>query len=355
MIPRGLKLIEDPLQGIPIEQRRAVIRKIGDEAKTKYDKLTAELGEHLRPIEPKHTVCCSVYLLAFTGDKPYSEKDFSFGQHEAELLQAFLLRHPIEFYEKFIGTPDQVQRVLDITKEISAARLRTPYAEVPDDNEEFARRSIIEEIRLHTQLIRGDFYPEQLKRLFRQFLVRLEPDFKKVHQISPAVIFDLLMRLTLLLEDRLNDHVQKVAKFYSAKTLEKVVDAYKAAFPSVNVSIEDLRSLSPGKKDKEILGQAKVALLAHSDLRIRDIFEATTEGVSRELHAIDPDADLPSALAVLDQLSLSFGELSEKPIDHVIMDNPVWCRPLIKSGEVWLWPLPTTFTSYCPSIFRHFL
>jgi hypothetical protein len=137
--------------------------------------------------------------------------------------------------------------------------------------------------------------------------------------------------------------------------LEKVVDAYKAAFPSVNVSIEDLRSLSPGKKDKEILGQAKVALLAHSDLRIRDIFEVTTEGVSRELHAIDPDADLPSALAVLDQLSLSFGELSEKPIDHVIMDNPVWCRPLIKSGEVWLWPLPTTFTSYCPSIFRHFL
>jgi hypothetical protein len=199
VLPRGLKRIEDPLQGVPVEQRIAVIRKIGEEAKAEYERLTTGLDDRLRPIEPEHTACCSAYLLAFTGDKPYSEKDFSFGQHEAELLQAFLLRQPIDFYEKQVGTPDQVQRALDITKAIAAARLKTPYAEIPDNKEEFARRSIIEEIRLHTQLIRGDFYPEQLKRLFRQCLARLEADFKKVNGISPVTVFDLLMQLTLLI------------------------------------------------------------------------------------------------------------------------------------------------------------
>jgi hypothetical protein len=48
MIPRGLKRIEEPLKGIPVEQRIAAIRRIGEEAKTKYERLTAELGHPLK-------------------------------------------------------------------------------------------------------------------------------------------------------------------------------------------------------------------------------------------------------------------------------------------------------------------
>jgi hypothetical protein len=80
--------IEDPLDGMPVEERIKMLRDIGAEAKVKYERLIGDLANRLRKIEPEHAICCAGYLLTFTGDKPIWAEGYSFGQHQAELLQA---------------------------------------------------------------------------------------------------------------------------------------------------------------------------------------------------------------------------------------------------------------------------
>src|SRR4051794_25813266 len=127
---RGLVKFEDPLEGVPAEERLKILRQIGAEAKAKYEQLIGELEARLRKIEPEHVICSAGYLLVFTGDKPVWADSYSFGQHQAELLQALLLRRPPDFYERVVGTPDQVQSALDLVKDISDARLKIPYADI---------------------------------------------------------------------------------------------------------------------------------------------------------------------------------------------------------------------------------
>jgi hypothetical protein len=83
---------------------------------------------------------------------------------------------------------------------------------------DFSRRLVIEEIRSHTQVIRGDFYPEQHARLLRPILERIDNSFKAQFGVAARTIFDLLARICLRIEDRLNLHVHKISRIFGAHT-----------------------------------------------------------------------------------------------------------------------------------------
>jgi hypothetical protein len=92
-------------------------------------------------------------------------------------------------------------------------------------------------------------------------------------------------------------------------------------------------------------------MLSHSDLRIRDIFCIPEGEIETELKAIDADADVNAAKSIIKKLSMSLGDTAANPIDHMILDNPVWARPFVKFNDEIYLPLPTTFSSYCLNIF----
>jgi hypothetical protein len=347
-----MSFLKDPFEGMSQAERIKAARELGEKAKKEFTELVDAIAAKLKPIEPIHAVCCAGYLLVFTGDKPITEKGYSFGQHQAELLQAILLRHPIGFYEGVVGTPDQVEEALDLSKQLTATRLSAQYVDFPDDETEFSRRLVIEAMRSHTQVIRGDFYPEQHPRLFRPILERIDNSFKTHFGIAATTIFDLLRQISLRIEDRLNVHVQKISKVFGARTLKAAVAAYKDSFPGVKIEIEDLRELIPGATDAERLPQARMAMLAHSDLRVPDIFTLTVDDIREELESLEAADALDSVKSVINALSIAFGELADKPIDHIVMDNPAWTRPFIRLDEQWILPVPTTVYSYYPDLFR---
>ncbi len=127
--------------------------------------------------------------------------------------------------------------------------------------------------------------------------------------------------------------------------------AYKKAFPDVSLEPDELRKHFNGLSDEDMCEQAKYMLLGHSDLRVRDVFTLTHDEIKAALEEIDAKADLAAAEAIIDKLSMSLGDASNKSVDHLFLDNPVWSRPFVKYGDEYLLPLPTTFTSYCMDIF----
>lgn len=349
---RGMVRMEDPFEGIPVPERMKIIRQVGVKAKETSAQLKEDIDSQLKRLEPIDCICTAGFLLVFTGDKATKGGEYSFGQHQAELLQALLMRHPQEFYEGLVGAPEQIEAALDLAKGLTDASLKIPYADIPEDEEEFHRRSVMEAMRLHTQVMRGEYYPEQWTRLYRPSLERISARFSAVYGIAPTAIYDVAQRLMLSIEDRLNEHVQRCAAFYKERTLGKIARAYRKSFPDTEeVDIEELRKLFGGGKDEEIIDQVKMMMVAHANLKLRGVFTITEKEFGEVLASVDAKSSLEAAKAVFDKISLSFGDVAEKPIDHVIMDNPVWSRPMIKVGDEWVFPLPTTFSSYCSTIF----
>jgi hypothetical protein len=347
---RELVQLTDPFGEMPVADRQKLVKEIGIKARNEFERLKADLDNQLKPLEPIHCMCSAAYYMVFSISGGAQGSD-AFGQHHAELLQALLLRHPIEFYEGVVGTPDQVQAALDLAKNLATERAKVPYASIPEKEDEFVRARVVEEMRTYTQVMRGEYYPEQLKRLFRPCLERVAEPFIAEYRIAPATVFDLVRRLARKIEDRLNEHVQRIASFFGQPTLSKMVKAYKKAFPTVTLELDKLRELLGNRPDREILQQAKVLMLSHSDLRIRDIFCIPEGEIEAELKVIDANADAKAAKAVIDKLSMSLGDTATNPIDHIILDNPVWARPFVKFNDEIYLPLPTTFSSYCLNIF----
>lgn len=347
---RELVQVADPFGEMPVADRQKLMKEIGVKARDEFERLKADLDNQLKRLEPIHCMCSAAYYMVFSISGGAQGSD-AFGQHHAELLQALLLRHPIEFYEPIVGTPDQVQAALDLAKNLATERLKVPYASMPEKEDEFVRVRVVEEMRSYTQVMRGEYYPEQLKRLFRPCLERVAEPFIAEHGIAPATVFDFVRRLASKIEDRLNDHVQRIASFLGQPTLSKMVKAYKKAFPSVEVEIDKLREMLGNRPDRETLQQAKALMLSHSDLRIRDIFCIPDGEIESELRAIDADADVNAVKVVIQKLSMSLGDTAASPIDHMILDNPVWARPFVQFNNQIYLPLPTTFSSYCLNIF----
>jgi hypothetical protein len=347
---RELVPMTDPFGEMPVADRQKMMKELGLKARDEFERLKADLDNQLKPLEPIHCMCSAAYYMVFSISGSAQGSD-AFGQHHAELLQALLLRHPIEFYDGVVGTPNQVQSALDLTTTLATERMKVPYASMPDKEDEFIRARVVEGMRAYTQVMRGEYYSEQLKRLFRPCLERVAEAFIAEYHIAPATVFDLVRRLAIKIEDRLNEHVNRVASFFGQVTLAKVVKAYKLAFPTVDIELDKLREMLGNRPDREILQQAKVMMLSHSDLRIRDIFCIPEDEIGSELKAIDANADVSAAKSIIEKLSMSLGDTGASPIDFMILDNPVWARPFVKFNDEIYLPLPTTFTSYCLNIF----
>ncbi len=208
----------DPFGDMPVEDRKKIIREIGQKAKDTFEKLKADSDNQLQYLEPIHCMCLSAYYMVFSVSRQDDGSYGKFGQHQAELLQALLLRHPVDFYKADVGTPQQVQTAIDLASNLMEERGNSHLADIPEDSSTHARARVIQGMRMYTQVMRGEYYPEQLKRLFRPSLVRIDEFFIKAHGISPTTVFDLVEKLALGIQDRLNAHVKKVSSFIREST-----------------------------------------------------------------------------------------------------------------------------------------
>ena len=110
---RELVPLVDPFGEMPVTERQKLMKEIGVKARGEFERLKADLNTQLKPLEPIHCMCSAAYYMVFSISGGAQGSD-AFGQPHAELLQALLLRHPIEFYDAIVGTPDQVQSYAEL-------------------------------------------------------------------------------------------------------------------------------------------------------------------------------------------------------------------------------------------------
>jgi hypothetical protein len=105
----------------------------------------------------------------------------------------------------------------------------------------------------------------------------------------------------------LNVHVHKISRIFGARTLKAVAATYLDAFPGEKFEADSLRELFPDMTDSERVPHVRMAMIAHSNLRLPAVFTLTVDDLREELEHLKAAEALDGAKSVLNALSITFG------------------------------------------------
>lgn len=129
----------------------------------------------------------------------------------------------------------------------------------------------------------------------------------------------------------------------SAKNVAEAVERYYQLLPQSDSSPEDMLKLF--RERKAGLREAKAMLLSHSDLWLPANFTFSFDDI---VNLYPGEVSRVALQRVVEGWTLSFGDLADADPEHFFMGNPVWTRPLIKTGDDdYFIPIVGLFLSFC--------
>jgi hypothetical protein len=340
----------DPLRNLDADQRDALAKSLAKESRLRFDKNLSDLTEIAGCISPLHILsmlaCYSLMApvreAAHAGNRPLSGTRVQQGQ--VELFQALLLKNVPKCFTP--PEPDLSQRVFDGLPNLFEAH---GFMQMPLDIEEVSQEQaavhlVQSYLRNHTASVRNWGYFSAMVRISTELFSALDRDFEKEYRITLTQSIALFEHLIRRLEELISEkYLRRMQVIYQAKTPAGMAKAVGENFKEFE-GVEELQDIlsHPGMSERD--ARQAVFMAAESILPTLFIFESDV--VADEL-ALNPS----SVRNLLDCLSLSFGALSEATPEKIILENPVWTRPLIKLGEgVYFCAMPQVLMSFVFSI-----
>jgi hypothetical protein len=264
--------------------------------------------------------------------------------HHVELLQAVMLRHQRRTFSLEPPSSDHLGflRHLLLTATRTFSQKRAAEIQPETSLEEIHRRAIQEDFRLATMAVRNWGYGEQMLRTVAAVFAPLDGEVEACLGVRIGHLLAMYRVLLTNMNRRLQEHVRKLQVLLKVTTVAEGLEAFEAEFAS--------------------LGEAGVHLaaadrlgLATEDIRERLI--SLSDNFTPDIYTFDlvqaveayPGPVEPSVLhAVLQSLSIGFGELSEEKPEHFFLANPVWYRPFVRlPGDRYFLPVLELLMSFC--------
>lgn len=339
--------------GIARDDFVAALQARGKASVDDFPKLLIEVREALHVGDP----VCILATLAFYGTFGSAKKGRAWqaergvSQSHIELAQALLLQHQRVVAGEKGPPPQSIQRLFELLTELTKSFNSMGFAQSTEGLSDKARAVLMlqQHLRVHTQAVRNWTYFRQAINLGTRILTRLEPELAS-HIGIPArqlvALFDFFRRRT---EARAQEHLRKLSAMRKRKSLESLVEAYHHEFPELldepHKIVAELKRLGYNRE------QAALMLLAYADELLPRIFEFSCTEVSDEL-----GLENGSIQTVLCNLGQRFGDLASTNSEHLLLDNPVWCRPLVwVDDDRFFCFMAPLFTGYFFPIVRHLL
>lgn len=319
------KLVRDDLSW---EQRLALLRAIGDQAKTEFDERYPRIQKWLIDYDPVHVLSmCAFYFVSLPeGTDPEAVGKLEFPHHFLEIMQAFALYQPRSF--NFIPLQGNMEMLKNEMIEVGQT-MNLRYLAIPETH---STRDEVEAYRLRTEMmaqttaVRNWAYPHQMRKVVFDLASAIRAEFVAKYLIDPVALFTMLFYLADEREDLLNAHISRLRPIFRKKSHTDIFSAYNDAFPE-NVRIHDAGAAEIWERARKNRGTLRALLMAHADLKLQDIYSFSLD------HALDVlghGADRDALKGLLTRLSYQFGDLAGFNKDHIILSNPVLSRPFIR-------------------------
>jgi hypothetical protein len=322
------RLLPDDL---PMEKRLGILRRIGIQAKERFDLKYPQIAAWFRDYDPLYLLsfCATYFVSQPEGVDPEVSEKLVFYHHYIEIMQAFALAQERALTVKpLLEDASRLEQDMhDIGEAMSLRLLNIPQELTAGD--ELNAYHLRSEMMAQTTAIRNWAYPHQMKRVVFSLATSIKDAFKSIYGMDPVDLVQLIFDLTEEREDLLNAHIDKIRTCFNASNYRAIIEAYNAAFPE-NVRIEGAAIeeiwTRAGKKKRNLVGM----LATHADLKLDRIYSFTLEHAQSLLDAKVPDDVLER---LLDRLSYQFGDLEDFNKEYIILGNPVLSRPFIRFAE----------------------
>lgn len=336
-----------PVSQLTDNERKDWVVAMGEQARSELADALVEIETLTARVEPFQTlaVMASYALMRFvTKDKSRERATPEVQQGHVEFLQAMYLRMPPSTLLS-PSTPDDIQVLFDQLPRLFAAQhqARLPTQESVDrpvTANEGALQIVQEYLRAHTTVVRNWGYFSRVTRISGELLSGIDQQFTTRYGLTASDVVKLFEHLILRQEKRVSDHWLRVQDVFCLATVDEMVDAFFARFPFDGKTAEAAVEL---KREALTTRRLKAALLPMADQYLAAEFFFASDQIAQE-------AGLPLAAvgSLLRKLSLSFGALTNTPVERLFLNNPVWLKPLIAldSPGQYFCALPQTLMSF---------
>lgn len=314
------------------EERVAALKKIGTKAEqefaVKYKNINTWFTSDYDQLHIL-SFCMRYFLIHEEGyDEEAQKGSLAFPPYYLEILQAIALSHSRVYSARPLW--DQTEKLLADMKEIGKL-IQTKLYNFPDHiktEEELHSYKLRTDVIGYNLAVRNWAYHHQMYRVVIDMATAIRQKFINVHGADPVDFIMLLFKLGEVIEERVNIHIQKLHAALSLKTHIEIQKTYQQIFETVNMNEADMNRF--WKMTGRNLSNLRAFLLAHSDLRLPELFSFTLD----ELEELSSNKINKQILERLfDQLSYQFGELKDFNQEYIILGNPVHDRPFIKTED----------------------
>ncbi|MGE8452112.1 MAG: hypothetical protein ACN6OP_16095 [Pseudomonadales bacterium] len=322
------KLLKD---GLPREKRLDLMRSIGKDAGEQFAALYPKTTKWVTQYDPVYVLSmCAFYLIASPeGTDREATGKLDFPHHYLELLQAFALCQPRSYgmqplREEFLMLKAHMQEL--------GMHMMLRSLEIPErltSDKEISAYQLRSEMMAHTTAVRNWAYMHQMTKVLLDLAHSIEPAFEAAYGVAPQRFFSMLLQIAEEGQVRLNDHIAKMRKCVGERDYRAVITAYNDAFPENMPITEEQAAVmwkAVGKKRLNLLSM----LMMHADLKLSDVY---TFSLNRALELVGEGTDKSALQALLEKISLRFGDLADANKEHFVLSNPVLDRPFISLGD----------------------
>jgi hypothetical protein len=315
----------DPFGRLEGAARAEAVKKVGEEARKLFTQNLGELDRIIHSVNPMQLLA----HFAFYDQLWLEGKGDSHGykptlQSAVEWLQALILRIPEREISAILDNPP-VPEVLLKTNSL-LHETQHAWGMMRIGAKDASPIGLVSEmVRQQTAFVRNEGYPSQIRRLLAGIARPLDREFERSEGFSLTQLIDALYALPQLVQDRLNEDKRRRHQVFAHRNRTEMI----AAFARLNnVSIDYvIAGLSPEIGELDALRAEMMTWMDTLNFRLFffdvDTFASVLpSGMRKDI-----------ARPILDKLSIGLGELAACQPEHLVLENPIWTRPIIHLGN----------------------
>lgn len=243
-----------------------------------------------------------------------------------EILQALALSAPRRTdSDERIDYAGLAQASIDLLEDNGQAYRKTWLRKVTADPASNDQLELISLLRDWTMAIRGSRHGHQTEELSRALATAVDPAFRREHDCNPDEFVTTMLGAIATLDGRMRSHLEWVKSWIRKRSGIAMIEAFTQPI-AADVAARIEADLLPHRYDRR---KVESLLWAISEDRLVTMLTFTAE----ELLAPANPADPAPLTALINGMSLNFGEIDDNALQHILLDNPTKLKPFIALGD----------------------
>ena len=336
----------NPFESLTEEEKQEALEKISSKSQKGVQTCLEKLNSLLRyyaplPIIAMIAECCLQTAITDEGSQRVNSTA-GIEQAHVELLQALMLKVPVEELGQEAVYPHVVQDVIDTLSELVTS---FRFSRIPPDmtNKTESEKAIYllqERLRGHTQVVRNWGSFSQVITISKEVYSEFDSLLFSHLSYSATNILTVFETLVQINESNLNFVYRSFSELHQLKKAKDVFEQYQNLIND-HENKDILGFIEYNNIDRMSVRKAVAFCKSHYDLR-----KGNWGFINVEELAVSADLDTNIVESILQAFSLDLGSLNPVKSEHLFLNNPIWHKPVIAHENHYFCILPQLFFSF---------